>query len=495
MKISTAAPPLPPPPSGSSLGRGLAGLLLLGLAGCAVGPQFQAPQPPRTGQYGAAPLPDGTAATPTALGEAQRFVRGGRVAERWWTAFGSPELDARVAQALQHSPTVASAQAALRRAQENLRAANGGRMPALDLRAGVTRENVDASGAISSAYTLYNASVNVSYTLDLFGGVRRGIEYQQALADQQRRQLEGVYLALAANVTTASIQEAGLRAQLQSAEAVVTVLQEQLELTRQQIRLGAKSEVDLLAAQANLASAQAGLPGLRQQLGAVRNQLSAYLGRFPSEGGMGPQTLDRLTLPRDLPVTLPSALVRQRPDVLAAEAMLHAATAQVGLATANMLPSLTLGGSYGPQTTQSRTLLQNDMMAWNAGLSLLQPLFHGGTLRAQKRAAAAGLDQALADYRTTVLTAFANVADALDALQFDAETLQARTEAERAAASSLAMVQSQYHMGAASYLQMLDATRLWQTARAGLIQAQTTRLADTAALYAALGGGWNAQAN
>lgn len=495
MRKPSTATPLPASPFRPRLGPGLAGVLLLGLAGCAVGPTFQTPKPPSAVQYGSSPLPAGTAAIPTAMGEAQSFQQGAPVPERWWHRFGSPELDERVAQALAHNPSLASAQAALRRAQETVRAANGGRMPSLDLRAGATRENTDALGNIVSPYNLYNASVNVTYTLDLFGGVRRGIEYQQALADQQRWLLQGASLSLAANVTTASIQEAGLRAQLQAAEAVVTLLQEQLDLTRQQIQLGAKSEADLLSAQANLAAARAGLPGLRQQLEVVRNQLYAYLGRFPSEGGLGQLTLDGLTLPQALPVSLPSSLVRQRPDVLAAEEMVHAATAQVGLATANLLPSLTLGGTYGPQTTQSRNLFQNNVMAWNLGLNVLQPLFHGGSLRAQKRAAAAGLDQTVADYRTTVLTAFTNVADALDALQFDAEILQARTEAEQAAASSLALVQSQYHMGAASYLQMLDATRLWQTARSGLIQAQSTRLADTAALYAALGGGWNSQAN
>jgi len=495
MKTSIKSYPPHQQSVGPKLELGLTGILLLGLAGCAVGPTFAPPKPPKTGQYGANALPAGTVASPAPLGDAQSFLQGAQIPERWWTSFGSQELDERVDQAIQHSPSVASAQAALRRAQENLRAANGGRLPSVDFQAGATRENTGPTGMITSPYTLYNASVSVSYTLDLFGGVRRGIELQQALADQQRWFLRGTYLTLAANVATASIQEAGLRAQLQAAEAVVDLFKEQEDLTRKQVTLGAKSSADLLAATANLAGAQAMLPGLRQQLEALRNQLYIYLGRFPSEGGLGSMNLDGLTLPKDLPVTLPSVLVRQRPDVLAAEAQLKAATAQVGLAAANLLPRLTLGGSYGPSTTQSRNILNSDVMAWNAGLNLLQPIFHGGSLRAQKRAAAAGLDQAEADYRATVLNAFGNVAGALDALQFDAETLRARTEAERAAASSLDLARAQYRLGAASYLQLLDATRLWQGARTGLIQAQSARLADTTALYAALGGGWASQTN
>ena len=489
METSTKLFPSRTPPTLGPRGRGWFGILALGLAGCAVGPTFEPPSPPRAQQYGSSALPAGTVAAPAPLGDAQAFLQGAPVSERWWTGFGSQELNDRVEQALQHNPTLAAAQAALRQAQEAVRAANGGKLPALDLQAGVTRENTN-NGVIVSPYTLYNASVNVSYTLDLFGAVRRGVELQQALADQRSWQLRGAYLTLAANVATASIQEAGLRGQAQAAEAVVNLLQEQVDLTREQVVLGAKNNADLLAATASAAAARALLPGLRQRLEAVRNQLYVYLGRYPSEGGLGSLTLDALTLPRELPVALPSALVRQRPDILAAEAQIHGATAQVGLATANMLPSLTLGGAYGPSTIQSRSLLDSDVMAWNAGLNLLQPLFHGDSLRARKRAAAAGLDQAVADYKATVLNALANVADALDALRFDAEALKAQTEAERSAADSLELVQVQYRLGAVSYLRLLGATRLWQQARSGVVQAQAARLADTTALYAALGGGW-----
>jgi NodT family efflux transporter outer membrane factor (OMF) lipoprotein len=459
--------------------------LALGL-GCAVGPRFTPPGPPGTEQYGAAPLPPGTA---SAQGVAQSFVPGGPVPEQWWTGFGSPELNDRVGQALQHSPTVAMARAALTRAQENLRAANGGRWPAVDLQGGINRENTGPSGAVVSPYTVTNASVTVAYTLDLFGAVRRGIEFQQSLAEQQRWLLQGANLTLAANVATTSIREAGLRAQVRAQEAVLDLFREQETLIRKQVDLGAKGPADLLSAQANVASAEAQLPGLRQQLAALRNQLYVYLGWFPAEGGLGALELEALTLPRELPVSLPSTLVRRRPDVMAAEAQLHGATAQLGLAQANLFPSLTLSGSYGVQAAQGSP----SMTVWNAGLNLLQPVFNGGSLRARKRAAAAGLDEAVAGYRSAVLNAFGNVADSLNALQADADTLQAQARAERAAASSRALAETQYRLGAASYLQVLDATRLWQQARTGLIQAQATRLADTAALYAALGGGWTSQ--
>ena len=487
---------IPPRKPGSGLAP--AALLALGLTGCAVGPTFapsRLPKPPKTDQYGAAPLPAATVGTAKPLGELQTFQPGAPVAENWWHGFGSQELDNRVTQALQHSPSVASAKAALTRAQENLRAANGGRLPAVALQAGAVRENTGPTGAVVSPYNILNASVTVAYTLDLFGAVGRGIEIQQTLADQQRWILQGVKLALAANVATASIQEAGLQAQLVAQEGVLKLLEEQADITQQQVRLGAKGSADLLAAQANLAQAQAGLPALHQQLEALRNQLYVYLGRFPSEGGLGSLALDGLTLPGTLPVSLPSELVRQRPDVLAAETTIHTATARLGLATANLFPSLTLTGSYGTSAMRGGGMPSADMTVWNAGLNLLQPIFNGGSLRAQKRAAAAGLDQAVADYRATLLNAFSNVADALNALQHDAEAVQAYGLSESAAKASLELAQSRYRLGAASYLQLLDATHLWLNAQMGLIQAQSARLRDTTALYAALGGGWTSKTN
>jgi NodT family efflux transporter outer membrane factor (OMF) lipoprotein len=450
------------------------------------GPKVQ-PPPVLAGSYRAAALPGTTEGA-----DAQRFLQGQDVPEQWWTAFGSPELTRRVVMALAHSPTVASAQAALLRAQEGVVAAGGSLYPTVDVAGGFQRvKNGPVLGSSGlTTYTVYSASLNVGYKLDLFGGTRHGIEAAQAAADVRQWLLVGTYLSLASNVTIATIQEGSLRAQVQAGDEVVGLLQEQTETARRQVEIGTRAQADLLALKAQVATAQATLPPLRKQLEAVRNQLAVYLGRFPAEADLATVPLDALTLPRDLPVSLPSRLVRQRPDVQAAESMLRGAAAQVGVATAQLLPQITLGGAVGPQSSSSQDLLRSGNLAWSLGLNLLQPVFHGGALRAQKRAAQAGLDQAVADYKATVLAAFANVADALDALQFDAQAESAQADGEQAAARSLELVKAQYRIGSASYLQLLDATRQWTQARTGLIRSRAARLSDTAALYAALGGGW-----
>ncbi|HEU4952264.1 MAG TPA: efflux transporter outer membrane subunit [Holophagaceae bacterium] len=474
-------------------GRGAALLtaLALALTGCAVGPRFQAPEPPKADRYGAAVAPAqvGDAATPG--GGLQQLKAGEAVLDQWWKAFGSPVLDQRIQEALDHSPTVEAARASLRQSEAVLRSAKGAWFPSADAQAGVARvKEGTATGGTGTPFTLYNASVNVSYTLDLFGGVRRRVEIQRAQADFQRWQLEGASLSLASNVATATFQEAALQEQMQAVTEVVKLLQEQSDLAAKQYAIGVKSQGDLLAVQSRLASAQAQLAPLQLALATVRNQLAVLLGRMPAQGLEAGADLSAYTLPAEVPLSVPSELVRQRPDILAAEAQLHAATAQVGLATSNLFPQITLGGSYGSSATETKDLFKEPTTGWSLGLNLLQPIFHGGSLRAQKRAAEAGLDAASADYRATVLNAFRNVSDTLNALQYDADALAAQAQAEQAAAKSLDLVKAQFRLGAASYLQLLDATRQWQEARIGYIQARANRLSDTAALYAALGGGW-----
>ena len=476
---------------GKVRGAALLTALALALTGCAVGPKFQSPEPPKADRYGAtaAPAQVGDASVPG--GGVQAIAPGRAVAEKWWTAFGSPTLDARVDEALAHSPSVEAARASLKQSEELLRASKGAWFPSADAAAGASRQKESvAAGGTGTPFTLYNASVNVSYTLDLFGGVRRGVELKAAQADYQRWLLEGAELSLASNVATATFREAALQEQIGATQEVVKLLQEQSDLAAKQYAIGVKSQTDLLAVQAQLAAAQAQLAPLQLALGAVRNQLAVLLGHLPSEGVAPAGDLTGYTLPAEVPLTLPSELVRQRPDVLAAEAQLHAATAQVGLATANLLPQITLGGSYGSAATETKDLFKDTTTSWSLGLNLLQPIFHGGSLRAQKRAAEAGLDGASAAYRASVLNAFADVSDTLNALQYDADALAAQSQAEQAAAKSLDLVKASYRLGAASYLQLLDATRQWQQARIGYIQARAARLSDTAALYAALGGGW-----
>ena len=467
--------------------------LTLSFLGCAVGPKFRVPPPPKVGQYGPAALPAELGSNQAEGGGVQRLKPGLPVPERWWTAFGNEDLNRRIEAALAHSPTVEGARASLRQAQAFLSASQGSWFPAVDAGASAARVKQSVvSGGGTSPFTLYNASVNVSYTLDLFGSVRHGVEVQEARVAFQRWQLEGATLSLTANVATASFQEAAMQAQLDVLQQVVELLQQQADLTAKQVAIGAKSQGDLLAVQAQFASAQATLPPLKLAQASLRNQLAVLMGRLPSEADAPISDLSGFRLPEEVPLSLPSELARRRPDVRAAEAQLQAATAQVGLATADLFPQIRLGGSYGTSAFETANLFKEPTTTWSLGLNLLQPIFHGGSLRAMKRAAEAGLDGASATYRAAVLTAFRDVSDALNALQFDADTLAAQARAEQAASQSLDLVKAQYRIGSASYLQLLDATRQWQLARLGFVRARAARLADTAALYAALGGGWQA---
>lgn len=477
--------------------RLLALSIALAMAGCAVGPHYQSPAAPTDSGYRSDALPAQTQAIPgIPQGDAQRFVSATPVSAQWWKQFDNDELNRRVELALANSPTIASAQAALRQAQENVNAARGGLFPGVDAQGGVTRTNGLSAGLPeASPFTVYNAGVGISYTLDLFGGVRRGVQAQQALADAQRYLLGGTYLTLASNVATTSFREAALREQIRTNEDIIGLFREQLDLAQRQNEVGATSIGDVLAARAQIASAEAQLPALRQQLAATQTQLAVYLGQTPAAARFTALSLDQIALPVDVPVSLPSELVRQRPDIRAAEAQLQFASAQVGVATANLFPQISLNGSWGSQADHASDLFGSGTTAWSLGLNLLQPIFRGGTLRAQKRAAEAGLDQASADYRTTVLTAFQNVADSLRALEADADSLAAQAAAESATASSLDLVRRQFQDGSVSYLQVLDSTRLYQQARLALISARAARLADTAALYAALGGGWQDDPN
>lgn len=478
--------------------NGLAAGLSLMLAACAVGPDFRAPTVPEEAGYRADALPDATVSIGVPTGDAQRFLQGESVPAQWWTTFASDELNRRVEQALANSPSVASAQAALRQADEQTSAARGGLFPSIDASLGANRQKSPAitTGAFSaSPYTIHNASIDLGYTLDLFGGVRRGIEAQSAIADFQRNQLDATYLSLATNVVTTSIREASLRGQIQATEEITDVYQEQLDLVGKQFETGAKSQGDVLFAQSQVAAARAQLPNLRKALAQTQTQLAVYLGRFPSQTELEALDLDALKLPTDLPVSLPSSLLRQRPDIRAAEAQLHSASAQVGIATANLYPNISLSASFGSQALNSSDLFGSSSEAWSLGLNLLQPIFRGGTLRAQKRAAEAGLDKAAADYRVTLLTAFQNVADVLRALELDAESLASQAGAAEATANSLELTRRQYTDGSIAYLQVLDATRLYQQSRLAVIDARATRLADTAALFAALGGGFGDNGN
>jgi NodT family efflux transporter outer membrane factor (OMF) lipoprotein len=466
------------------------------LAGCAVGPDFRTPAAPNPAGYTAAALPAATSASPGKGGASQRFLAGRDIPAQWWELFHSPALDRLVQLAFANSPNLAAAQAALREARENRRAQLGVFFPQVD--AGFTAEHSKISGASFGAtnssispFTLYNASVSVSYTLDLFGGERRGLEALQAQVDYQRFQTEGAYLALSANIVTGAIREASLRAQLRATREILELLQQQLSLIEVRFQFGAVSEVEVQAQRVLLAQTMATLPPLEKELAQTRHSLAVLAGKFPNEAAEFPEfNLDGLHLPEELPVSLPSALVRQRPDIMAAEQLFHVASAEVGVATANLYPQITLSGNYGSEATRIASLFGSGTSVWSLGAGLVQPLFHGGTLTARRRAAVAAYEQAGAQYRETVLQAFQNVADVLQALNNDAATLQAQSDGAQAALKSLELVQKQLRYGAVSYLSLLDADRQYQQSRLNLVQAQATRFADTAALFQALGGGW-----
>jgi NodT family efflux transporter outer membrane factor (OMF) lipoprotein len=332
--------------------------------------------------------------------------------------------------------------------------------------------------------------VNVSYTLDAFGGVRRQVEALQAQADYQQFALEASYLSLTANIVTAAVSEASLRAQVAATEEIARSQQAELEITQRRVSAGGASRSDVLQQQSTLQSTLASLPVLRSQLAQERNLLATYVGALPAEYSGAEFTLDSLTLPWDLPVSLPSKLVEQRPDIREYSALLHQATAQIGVATANMLPQLTLSGSYGGIAAKFSDLFSPSSAVWSAIAGVSQPIFKGGQLVHQRRAAIAAAQEAAANYRSTVITAFQNVSNSLYALQADADALAAETAAANSAAESLKLVQAQFKSGGASYLQVLTAEQSYQTSAIALVKARAQRYADTAALFQALGGGW-----
>jgi NodT family efflux transporter outer membrane factor (OMF) lipoprotein len=466
-------------------------------AGCAVGPNFKAPAAPANAGFtpaGSTPATV-TASTPLPGGEAQRFVDGLDIPGQWWTLFRSPELNALIERALKQNPTLESAQAALREANENVAAERGALLPSLSgtYQAQRNRGTLAEFGLPGSGgyyYTLNSANVSVSYTLDAFGGIRRQIEALQAQAEYARFSLEASYLTLTSNVVAAAITEASLRAQIAAQEDIAHAQQSELDITRRRVTAGGASRTDVLQQQATLQATLATLPALRTQLAQERDLLATYVGALPAEYTDSQFRLDTLELPVELPVSIPSKFVEQRPDVRQYSALLHQATAQIGVATANMLPQLTLTGSYGGDATRFADMFSPASAVWALAGSVTQPLFKGGELMHQRRAAVAAAQEAAANYKATVLTAFQNVADALLALQGDADALAAQTTAERSAAGSLDLVQAQYKAGGASYLQVLTAEQTYQNAAVALVKARAQRFTDTAALFQALGGGW-----
>jgi NodT family efflux transporter outer membrane factor (OMF) lipoprotein len=465
------------------------------LCGCTVGPDFHAPAAPDTDRYVAgAPLQSVGASGSGA--PVQTLIADQDIPAQWWSLFHSAQLDTLVRTALHDSPTIAAATAALRSAQEGYVAQRGASVfPQADAQFVGQREAAPGAAfgfpqAGTSTFTLFDAAVNVSYKFDLVGATRRQLEALAAQTQYQRWQLEAARLTLAANVVTTVITAASLNDQIAATLDILGTERDQLSIVQRQHNAGATPQSDVLTQQANVAALEASVPTLQKSLAQTGHRLAVLTGQTPDHAATEGLTLGALTLPTELPVSLPAKLVRQRPDVLASESQLHQASAQAGVATANLYPQLNLSGSIGSETTSISDLFGPGTTAWNIGGTLLQPLFHGGELRAKRRQAFDDLDQATAQYRGTVLSALEDVADTLRALQDDALTLQAARNAEAAAHQGLDITRRQYQAGGTAYVNLLVAQRQDAEARLTRIQAEMARFTDSAALLQALGGGW-----
>jgi len=476
-------------------GRWLAAITALTLTGCAVGPDFMKPAAPAVDGFTPEPLGSRTAAAPTKGGDSQRFVRNLDLPGQWWTLFHSRPLNELVDRALVANPDLQAAQAALRVAWHNVRAQQGTLFPLVNANFNGIRQQPAIGGPpdpteTAPTFNLFTGQLNVSYTPDVFGGTRRSIEALVAQADSQRFALEATYLTLTSNLAGAAVQEASLRGQIDATLRIIKIETDVLGLLRRQRELGQVAEADVVAQEAALAQVEQTLPPLRKQLDQTRDLLAALTGGFPNERLQQRFELVAMRLPRDLPVSLPSKVVEQRPDIRAAEANLHAASAQIGVATANRLPNITLSANTGTTALSVDRLFSPYTGFWDVSGSVTQTVFDAGTLLQRELAAKATFDQAAAQYRSTVVTAFQNVADSLRAIQNDAVALQKATASERAAARSLEITRKRLELGDINYLSLLNAQQTYQQALISLAVAKAQRYADTVALFQALGGGW-----
>ncbi|MBV9075608.1 MAG: efflux transporter outer membrane subunit [Acidobacteria bacterium] len=465
------------------------------LAGCAVGPEYKKPPAPNVGGYSPTP-PATTSSTPSLTGgEAQQFLSGRDIAGDWWTWFHSEPLNELVERSLESNPTIKSAQAALLVAHENMLAQRGAYYPSVagGFSAARARTSNDISPATASGalnYSLYTPQVTVSFVPDVFGLNRRTIESLKAQEQQARSALAATHITLSSNVVAAAIQEASLRAQIGATRELVTINTDMLKTVRDQYTNGYVSRLEVAAQESQLAQVTATLPPLLKQLAQQRDLLVALSGEFPNQDLPEKFDLAAFELPQEIPLSLPSKLVEQRPDVRQAEENLHSASAVIGVARANRFPSFALTGDIGSMTLAFSRIFGSGTEFWDASAGVTQPIFQGGTLLHRERAARAAYVQASEQYRSTVLTAFQNVADTLNALQQDADGLKTAAAAKDAASVTLDMANYQFQSGYINYLALLNAEQTYQQALINLAQARANRHADTAALFQALGGGW-----
>jgi len=518
--IPARVPPAEPFASPKKLRCGLGAALWIcigigPMAGCAVGPDFKRPASPENAGYTPTPLPAATVSAPMQGGETQALALGQDISADWWTMFRSPALDSLVKRALAHSPTIETAQATLRGSQFDVYAQLGYFAPTLSAGYSFERQQLagneggNAPGVqgngrnISTAqspgtspynepvtYNLHTAQLTVGYTPDVFGSNIRQVEALRATSRYQRFQLEAAYITLASNVVAAALQEALLRAEIAAQAEIIRTYQEGLDILHHQQRVGYAMGIDVAAQEAALAQAQQALPPLQKQLEQTRDLIRALAGNLPNQDVPETFTLDSLHLPVALPVSLPSHLIEQRPDIRAAEEQWHNASAQVGVAVAARLPLLNISAADGGVATVFDQMFSHGGPFWNVTLAATQPIFDGFTLYNKERSARAALRVAAAQYRSTVLTAFQNVADTLHAVTTDEHALAAAVRAESASRTTLDLTREQARVGYVNYLTLLVAEQGYQQSLLSRVQAQATRFGDAASLYQALGGGW-----
>jgi NodT family efflux transporter outer membrane factor (OMF) lipoprotein len=465
------------------------------LTSCAVGPDFVHPAAPEVTRYTREPLAAQTSSTDVADGQRQRLVEGRDIPKEWWAVFKSPALNALIERSLANNPNLQSAMATLRASQEAVYAQEGKYFPLAEANFNPTRQLTAASispvlSSSANPFNLYTAQVLVSYTFDVWGLNRRTVESLQAMVDVQRFQVEAAYLTLTSNVVVAAVTEASLRGQIDATNQLIALNSKMLDILRRQLDTGYANRSDVAAQEAALAQVRATLPPLRKALAQQRDLLTALSGAYPSQGPVETFKLANLRLPVDLPVSLPSQLIEQRPDVRAAEEQLHAASAQIGVATANMLPAFTISANGGYINTALAGLIAPQNLFWSLAGNATQTVFDAGTLLHQLEGAKDTYQAAAWTYRGTVIGAVQNVADSLRALQNDADALRAARDFERAAKTSFDLARQQMQSGNANVLLLLTAQQTYLQSIIQVVQAQAARLADTAALFQALGGGW-----
>ncbi|HME39969.1 MAG TPA: efflux transporter outer membrane subunit [Steroidobacteraceae bacterium] len=487
-----------------------------GACGCAAGPNFHKPAAPAGAGYAPSPLPETTVSAPIQGGEVQHFVPGRDIPFEWWELFQSPALDSLIKRAFKANPTIAAAQAALTQAQELVYAQRGFFFPTISALGQAERHKVSGNTNSSSTigvqgngtdllpkgqdlnhfphnqpsyYTFYTADLTVGFVPDVFGGNRRQMESLAAQRDAQRFALEATYITLASNVVAAAIQEASLHAQIEATREIIEADEKSLQILRDQFRLGFAMRIDVAAQEAALAQARTTLPPLLNQFEQTRDLMRALVGKLPNEQDPVFE-LDTLQLPPEVPLSLPAKIIEQRPDVRAAEAQLHAASAAVGAAVAAMLPQFSISGQYGGNATQISWMFRHGGPFWSLYGDVTQPVFQGGTLLHQERAAKDALKQAAAQYQSTVIAAYQNIADALHVSLSDAETLSLDVEAENSAKVTYDLTRRQMQAGYVTYLTLLSAETAYEQTLLTRVQAQATRYGDTVALFQALGGGW-----